>query len=132
MRQSAACGTPRLIAAITCNAQALLVCRDIKPENLLIGHDGELRMSDFGWAVDGSEQSRRLTLCGTADYLAPEMVARTGHDVKADIWCLGILCYELLYGAPPFEETTIEETFERIKTARFRFPRTPEVRTVFL
>jgi aurora kinase, other len=105
----------------------LLRCRDIKPENLLIGDNGELRIGDFGWAVVGDE-NRRTTLCGTADYLAPEMVARTGHDTSADIWCLGILCFELLYGTPPFETDSLPDTFHAICNAGLTFPPTPHVR----
>jgi len=67
-------------------SQALSYChtkhvihRDIKPENLLIGHNGELKIADFGWSVH-APTSRRNTLCGTLDYLPPEMVEGREHD----------------------------------------------------
>jgi serine/threonine protein kinase len=99
-----------------------LGCRDIKPENLLIGGDGEIRMSDFGWSVISTDAQSRTTLCGTTDYLAPEMLNRSGHGTTADIWCLGVLCYELLYGKPPFEEESLSSTCARIRKVDFRFP----------
>ena len=72
-------------------AKALLYChqkhvihRDIKPENLLIGIKGELKIADFGWSVH-APNSRRQTLCGTLDYLPPEMVEGRDHDAAVDV-----------------------------------------------
>ena len=83
-------------------AKALLYChqkhvihRDIKPENLLIGIKGELKIADFGWSVH-APNSRRQTLCGTLDYLPPEMVEGRDHDAAVDVWSLGVLLYMLL------------------------------------
>ena len=80
-----------------------VIHRDIKPENILIGEDGKLRLTDLGWAVTtpslGPEgPGVRYTLCGTPEYLAPEMVAGTGHTLAVDLWALGVLLYEMLYG----------------------------------
>ena len=52
-------------------------------------------------------------MCGTMDYLAPEMVERKAHDYAVDNWTLGVLCYEFLYGVPPFEEEDQDSTFQR-------------------
>ncbi|KAG6500825.1 serine/threonine-protein kinase Aurora-2-like isoform X1 [Zingiber officinale] len=79
--------------------------RDIKPENLLVGLQGELKIADFGWSVHTF--NRRQTMCGTLDYLPPEMVESVQHDASVDIWSLGVLCYEFLYGVPPFEAKLI-------------------------
>jgi aurora kinase A len=65
---------------------------------------------------------RRDTLCGTLDYLPPEMVQGKPHDEKVDLWSLGVLCYECLVGKPPFEATTYEETYRRIGRAEYCFP----------
>uniref|UniRef100_A0A8C3US01 non-specific serine/threonine protein kinase n=1 Tax=Catharus ustulatus TaxID=91951 RepID=A0A8C3US01_CATUS len=109
-------------------ADALLYChgrkvihRDIKPENLLLGLKGELKIADFGWSVH-APSLRRRTLCGTLDYLPPEMVEGGGHDEKVDLWCLGVLCYELLAGHPPFESPTAAETYKRITQVDLHFP----------
>lgn len=109
-------------------ADALLYChakkvihRDIKPENLLLGLKGELKIADFGWSVH-APSLRRKTMCGTLDYLPPEMVEGRTHDEKVDLWCLGVLCYELLVGHPPFESTSHAETYRRITKVDLHFP----------
>ena len=63
---------------------------------------GEIKIADFGWSVH-APSSRRKTLCGTLDYLPPEMVENRSHDEKVDHWTIGILTYEFLVGSPPFE-----------------------------
>ena len=76
-----------------------VIHRDIKPENLLLGEGGRVSLGDFGWAVHApSPHSTRFTLCGTPEYLAPEMVAGSGHDHSVDLWALGVLLFELLVG----------------------------------
>ncbi|KAI3944428.1 hypothetical protein MKW98_006589 [Papaver atlanticum] len=77
-------------------AKALAYChekhiihRDIKPENLLLDHEGRLKLADFGWSVQSKD--RRHTMCGTLDYLAPEMAANKGHDCSVDTWTVGVL-----------------------------------------
>ena len=61
-------------------------------------------------------------MCGTVDYIPPEMINRSKHDTSADIWSLGILAYEFLIGKPPFESTSQTKTFSRIKRGRIHFP----------
>ncbi|KAK4859591.1 hypothetical protein QYF36_008237 [Acer negundo] len=102
-----------------------VIHRDIKPENLLLDHEGRLKIADFGWSVQS--RSKRHTMCGTLDYLAPEMVENKAHDYAVDNWTLGILCYEFLYGAPPFEAETQSDTFKRIMRVDLSFPSTPPV-----
>lgn len=80
-----------------------VIHRDIKPENLLLGIKGELKIGDFGWSVH-APGNRRTTLCGTLDYLPPEMVEGKTHSEKVDYWALGVLTYEFICGAPPFED----------------------------
>ncbi|XP_023150231.2 aurora kinase A [Amphiprion ocellaris] len=109
-------------------ADALIYChtknvihRDIKPENLLLGANGELKIADFGWSVH-TPSSRRSTLCGTLDYLPPEMIEGKTHDEKVDLWSLGVLCFEFLVGKPPFEAKTHEETYRRISRVEYSYP----------
>jgi len=101
-------------------AEALAYChakhvihRDIKPENLLVGYKGDIKIADFGWSVH-APSSRRTTLCGTLDYLPPEMIENKDHDHTVDIWALGVLAYEFLCGHPPFEAEGHSETYRRI------------------
>ncbi|CAB4444752.1 aurora A kinase protein-like protein [Rhizophagus irregularis] len=100
-----------------------VIHRDIKPENLLLDLDDQLKIADFGWSVHAPSQ-RRKTLCGTKDYLPPEMVENQPHDEKIDLWSLGVLCYELLTGNAPFEESANgrDTTYKRIAKADFTIP----------
>nr|XP_056700865.1 aurora kinase A [Euleptes europaea] len=118
----------RTATYVTELADALLYChskrvihRDIKPENLLLGSNGELKIADFGWSVH-APSSRRSTLCGTLDYLPPEMIEGRTHDEKVDLWSLGVLCYEFLVGKPPFESKTYQDTYRAISKVEYRFP----------
>ncbi|KAI3954278.1 hypothetical protein MKW92_035859, partial [Papaver armeniacum] len=77
---------------------------------------GRLKVADFGWSVQSNK--KRHTMCGTLDYLAPEMVGNKGHDYSVDTWTMGILCYEFLFGVPPFEAETQNETFRRLPLSK--------------
>jgi len=98
-----------------------VIHRDIKPENILMGMFGELKIADFGWSVH-APGGRRATLCGTLDYLPPEMVEGKTHDEAVDIWSLGVLLFEFLVGKPPFETESHSETYRRITKVDLRFP----------
>ncbi|KAM3588595.1 spindle assembly checkpoint kinase [Umbelopsis sp. WA50703] len=101
-----------------------VIHRDIKPENLMLGLRGELKIGDFGWSVHTAGNStRRQTLCGTLDYLAPEMVEAKDHSDKIDIWSLGVLMYEFLCGNPPFEDMAgYRATYLRIARVDLKIP----------
>ncbi|KAJ3298022.1 spindle assembly checkpoint kinase [Rhizoclosmatium sp. JEL0117] len=99
-----------------------VIHRDIKPENLLIGIKGELKIADFGWSVH-APNTRRQTLCGTLDYLPPEMVEGKEHTDAVDLWSLGVLCYEFLVGVPPFEDrSSYKATYRRIAQVDLKIP----------
>ncbi|KAF9959247.1 Serine/threonine-protein kinase ark1 [Modicella reniformis] len=101
-----------------------IIHRDIKPENLLLGIHGELKISDFGWSVH-APSSRRTTICGTLDYLAPEMVEGKDHSSPVDLWSLGVLCYEFLVGTPPFEvlDEDVQKTYDKIAKVDLFIPK---------
>ncbi|KAI8928496.1 kinase-like domain-containing protein [Entophlyctis helioformis] len=99
-----------------------VIHRDIKPENLLLGIKGELKIADFGWSVH-APNARRQTICGTLDYLPPEMIEGHDHNEKVDLWSLGVLCYEFLVGVPPFEDQrSYKATYRRITKVDLKFP----------
>lgn len=97
-----------------------VIHRDIKPENLLLTYEGNVKLADFGWSVH-APSSKRNTLCGTLDYLPPEMVTGQTYDIYVDHWCLGILCYEFLVGRPPFLSDSQQETYIKIKTINIQW-----------
>lgn len=98
--------------------------RDIKPENILVGIHGEIKISDFGWSVH-APNNRRNTMCGTLDYLPPEMLKpgnqENFYSEKVDLWSLGVLMYEFLCGEAPFEDTPVM-TQRRIARREMKVP----------
>lgn len=84
-----------------------VIHRDIKPENLLLSLKDDLKIADFGWSVHAPSH-RRTTMCGTLDYLPPEIVEHMQYDETVDLWSLGVLIYEFLLGVPPFESTSTQ------------------------
>ncbi|KAL6239180.1 hypothetical protein BDW75DRAFT_152704 [Aspergillus navahoensis] len=98
--------------------------RDIKPENILVGIHGEIKISDFGWSVH-APNNRRQTMCGTLDYLPPEMLTSNPqgnfYNEKVDLWSLGVLTYEFLVGEAPFEDTPVM-TQRRIQRGDMQVP----------
>jgi len=79
-----------------------VVYRDLKPENILMDTDGYIRLTDFGLSKSLERSEDAYTFCGTPQYLAPEILAKNGHNKPVDWWTLGILTYELIVGFTPF------------------------------
>jgi len=95
--------------------------RDLKPENILIDAEGHLKLVDFGFAKK-VENRETYTLCGTPEYLAPEVIRNTGHGTAVDWWAFGILVYEFLVGQPPFWDQNPMKIYEQIVEGKVRFP----------
>lgn len=109
-----------------------VVHRDIKPSNLLLSPDGEVRLADFGLSDVLPPSGVLTTVCGTHDFLAPEMI-RCGHGevdgygLEVDMWGVGLLLFVLLHGHNPFERGTEIETLQAILLAQYQIPETVDV-----
>jgi len=98
-----------------------IVFRDLKPENLLISSNGYIKITDFGFAKELSEDT--WTLCGTPEYLAPEIIQSKGHGLGVDWWALGILMFEMLCGYPPFFDDNPFGIYQKILIGKIEFPK---------
>lgn len=97
-----------------------LVYRDLKPENIMIDRTGYLKICDFGFCK--VLQGRTWTLCGTPEYLAPELILSKGYGFSVDWWSFGVLLFEMNAGYPPFYANDSMRTYEKIVSGKYRCP----------
>ena len=97
-----------------------IIHRDIKPENILLTVNDDIVLCDFGWSVRSVDP--QTSVCGTLDYMCPEMVDSEPHDHRLDLWDIGVLTYELLVGIPPFMSKTYAATYRKISQADVTYP----------
>lgn len=102
-----------------------IIHRDLKLGNLFLNDDLHVKIGDFGLATrieyDGE---RKKTLCGTPNYIAPEILNKKGHSYEVDIWSIGCVMYTLLVGTPPFETKSLKDTYSKIRKCDYRVPNT--------
>ena len=105
------------------NMSPPIIHRDIKPENVLLADNFIAKLTDFGWSNYIQEDQKRTTVCGTPKYLAPEIIKEQGHDERVDIWCIGVLLFELTTGTVPFPGNDIESLENNILKLRIQWPK---------
>ncbi|ODN00636.1 Serine/threonine-protein kinase PLK1 [Orchesella cincta] len=101
-----------------------IIHRDLKLGNIFISSSMDLKVGDFGLATQLDRDGlRKRTMCGTPNYIAPEVLSKTGHGFEVDIWSVGCILYTLLIGRPPFETESLKETYRKIKAGDFAIPK---------
>ena len=105
------------------NMNPPIIHRDIKPENVLLNEGMVAKLTDFGWSNYIQEEKERKTVCGTPIYLAPEIIKEQGHDERVDIWCIGVLLFELITGNVPFQGPDIEALKSNILHLKIMWPK---------
>jgi len=100
-----------------------IIHRDLKLGNIFLNDNMEVKIGDFGLATKVDyDGERKRTLCGTPNYIAPEVLGKKGHSYEVDVWSLGCILYTLLVGKPPFETQTLKDTYTRIKKNEYHIP----------
>eukprot|EP00826_Nyctotherus_ovalis_P048703 TRINITY_DN5763_c0_g1_i1.p1 TRINITY_DN5763_c0_g1~~TRINITY_DN5763_c0_g1_i1.p1 ORF type:complete len:658 (+),score=162.97 TRINITY_DN5763_c0_g1_i1:176-2149(+) len=121
----AQCYMHQLVSGVKYIHSQKVIHRDLKLGNLFIGRGMELKIGDFGLAAKlDFVGERRRTVCGTPNYIAPEVLSSklTGHSFEADVWSIGVILYAMLVGKPPFETKEVKATYKRIRVNDYTIP----------
>jgi serine/threonine protein kinase len=110
-----------------------IIFRDLKPENVILNHDGNLRVTDFGLAMKGGGGAQHggcggsNTVCGTPEYMAPEVIKEDSHSIAVDYWALGVMLFEMLHGHTPWANQSTTDMFFSVltKPPQFHTANTP-------
>jgi serine/threonine protein kinase len=100
-----------------------IMYRDLKPENILLSKTGHVKLADFGLSKDLTKVGTTGTLCGTPEYLAPEVVAAQDYGFPVDYWCLGIVAFQIFYGDTPFYDDSVQVMFDKIVHSEPQVPK---------
>jgi serine/threonine protein kinase len=114
----------QLIEALNFLHRNLVIHRDLKLGNLFLDKDLNVKVGDFGLAARlTSSYERRRTVCGTPNYIAPEILeGKDGHSFEVDVWSSGVIMYTLLVGTPPFQAADVKATYNRVLSNQYSFP----------
>ncbi|GMN41119.1 hypothetical protein TIFTF001_010340 [Ficus carica] len=114
--------TAEIVSAVSHLHANGIMHRDLKPENILLGADGHVMLTDFGLAKQFDENTRSNSMCGTLEYMSPEIVQGRNHNKAADWWSVGILLYEMLIGKPPFIGGNRQKIQQKIIKDKIKLP----------
>ncbi|KAH7405522.1 hypothetical protein KP509_15G073900 [Ceratopteris richardii] len=114
--------TAEIVSAVAHLHRHGIIHRDLKPENILLDAEGHVKLTDFGLAKEIDDSKPANSLCGTVEYMAPEIILAKGHGKAADWWSVGILLFEMLTGQPPFTHNNRQKLQQKVVKDKVKLP----------